>query len=153
MPFTGNAVVRSYETTITHQMALIPYVGHAFENSYLYAGAGPTLSRTRNDLKGWIGFADINGNRQDISGAPQDFSESQWDYGGAATIGGAYFLSPNWFPDCSYTDARTEAKTNDYASTFVNPGSDGTVTQGTLAGTSKADVTTQGLTLTVNGLF
>ena len=153
VPFTGNAVVRSYETTITHQMALIPYVGHAFENSYLYAGAGPTLSRTRTDLNGLVGFADINGNRQDISGAPQNFSESQWVYGGAATIGGTYFLSPKWFLDFSYTYAKTESKTNNYASTFVNPGSDGTVTQGTLVGTSKADVTTQGLTLTANWLF
>lgn len=80
-PFLGNAVVRDYTTTITHQMALTPFVGRSFARGFAYLGAGPTLSRTQTDLDGLVGFADINGDRQDISGAPQNFSSSDWVWG------------------------------------------------------------------------
>lgn len=153
VPFTGNAVVRTYRTEITHQMALMPLIGRTFERGFLYAGAGPTLSRTRTDLDGLVGFADINGNRQDISGVPQDFSGSDWVYGGAATVGATYFLDPSWFVDLSYTYARTNTYQSDYSSTFSNPGADGRLTEGTLVGDSSGRVVTQAITFTMNWAF
>lgn len=153
VPFTGNAVVRTYRTEITHQMSLMPLIGRTFERGFLYAGAGPTLSRTRTDLDGLVGFADINGNRQDISGVPQDFTGSDWVYGGAATVGATYFLDPSWFVDLSYTYARTNTYQSDYSSTFSNPGADGRLTEGTLVGDSSGHVVTQAITFTMNWAF
>lgn len=153
VPFEGNAVVRTYTTGITHQMALMPFVGRSFDRSFIYLGAGPTLSRTRTDLDGLVGFADINGDRQDISGAPQNFSSTEWVYGGAATLGVTYFLDASWFIDISYTYARTQKQKSNYSSTFENPGADGKLTEGTLVGDSSARVVTQNIAVTMNWAF
>jgi hypothetical protein len=33
VPFTGNALVQSFQTNITHQLALIPLIGKSFDSS------------------------------------------------------------------------------------------------------------------------
>lgn len=153
VPFTGNAVVGEYRTSIDQQAALMPYVGRSFTKGFLYLGAGPTLSHVQTDLDALVGFADINGNRQDISGAPVNFSESSWVSGGAIVIGGTYFFDPQWFVDVSYTYGRTSTATQNYASPFSNPGSDGSLTEGTLVGDSSGRVTTQSFAVTLNWVF
>jgi hypothetical protein len=150
-PFTGNAVVGSYQTHIKHQMALIPLIGHAFEKGFVYGGAGPTLSQTRTDLNSLVGFADINGDHTDVSGAPVNLFSSSWVYGGAAVIGATYFFGPTWFLDFSYTFAITGNHTNNYASPFTNPnGTNGSTILGTLVGISSGTVTTQSFTISIN---
>jgi hypothetical protein len=154
VPFTGNALVGSYQTNIIQQMALIPFIGRSFEKSFVYAGAGPTLSQTRTNLNGLIGFADINGTRTDVSGTPIDLSSSGWVYGGAAVVGATYFLDPSWFIDFSYTFAMTANQTSNYSSPFTNPnGTNGSTIVGTLVGTSSGKVITQGVTASVNKAF
>jgi hypothetical protein len=96
-PFTGTAVARTYQTTIDHQIAFTPLIGHSFEKSFVYLGAGPTLSHIRTNVSGLVGFANVIGIPTDISGAPVDFTGSGWVYGGAAMVGASYFLSPSWF--------------------------------------------------------
>jgi hypothetical protein len=91
-PFTGTAVARTYQTTIDHQIALVPFIGHSFEKSFVYLGAGPTLSHTRTNVNGLVGFANVIGIPTDISGAPVDFTGSGWVYGGAAMVGATYFF-------------------------------------------------------------
>ena len=103
VPFTGNAFVRSYQTSLEHQMALTPFIGHSFVNGFVYIGAGPTLARTRTNLNDLIGFADINGRPTDVSGRPVNFSSSGWVWGGAAVVGATYFFAPSWFLDFAYT--------------------------------------------------
>ena len=152
--FTGNAYVSYAQTTLVQQMALIPFIGHALGNGFVYGGAGPTLSQLRTDLNGLVGFADINGNHTDVSGAPQNFSGTNWVYGFAATIGLTYFLDDSWFLDASYTYAQTQNQTADFSSTFSNPnGTNGTTLNGTLNGNSTWDATTQSVTVTINKLF
>jgi hypothetical protein len=152
--FTGNAVVQSYQTHLEHQMSLIPFVGQAFERSFVYAGAGPTLSRARTDLKGVIGFADVTGVPSDISGTPIDLASASWVWGGAAVVGGTYFFDRSWFIDVNYTFAMTADKTSDYFSPFTNPnGTNGTTITGTLVGNSTARIITQGITVTINKVF
>jgi len=154
VPFTGNAVVRDYETSLVHQFALMPIIGHAFERSFVYAGAGPTLSQTRTDLNGVIGFADINGQRTDVSGDPIDLSSTSWVWGGAATIGVTYFLDRSWFLDINYTAAMTAKHTSSYFSPFTNPnGTGGTVVTGTLVGTTEQSLVTQQIMVTINRTF
>ncbi len=99
MPFTGNALVQSYQIHIDHQMTFVPFIGHAFDRGFVYLGAGPTLTRIRTDLNGLIGFADLNGNRTDVSGAPINLTSKSWVLGGAAMVGATYFLDPTWFVD------------------------------------------------------
>ena len=41
-PFTGNAVARSYETSVSHQFALMPFAGKTFDRGFFFLGAGPT---------------------------------------------------------------------------------------------------------------
>ena len=153
-PFTGNAVVQSYQTKIIQQLAFIPFIGQSFERSFVYLGAGPTLSETRTDLKGVIGFADLNGTRTDVSGTPIDLSSSSWVYGGAAMIGATYFFAPSVFLDVSYTFAMTANHTSDYFSPFTNPnGTGGSTVVGTLVGSTAQQVTTQSVTVTLNKAF
>lgn len=154
VPFTGTAVVRSFETRITHQLSFIPIVGRSFERSFVYVGAGPTLSQVQLDLNGLIGFADINGHPTDVSGAPLDLSSSGWVFGGAATIGATYFFDSSWFLDASYTFAITANHTSNFSSPFVNPnGTQGPTVVGTMVGTSTGQVITQALTVTINRVF
>jgi hypothetical protein len=154
VPFTGNAVVGSYQTHIRHQMAFIPFIGRSFERSFVYIGTGPTVSQTRTDLNSLIGFADINGTRTDVSGAPINLSSSSWVYGGAAVVGATYFFDPSWFLDFSYTFAMTANKTSNYTSPFTNPnGTNGSTNVGTMVGTSAGRVITQAVTVTINKAF
>ncbi len=151
VPFTGNAVVRSYQNQIVQQLAFVPIVGRSFEKSFLYIGAGPTLSQVRTDLNGVIGFADINGARTDVSGTPIDLSSSGWVYGGAAMVGATYFFDQSWFLDVSYSVAMTANQTSYYFSPFTNPnGTNGSTIVGTLVGNTSGRVMTQAITVTIN---
>jgi hypothetical protein len=155
VPFTGNAVVQSYQTEVTHQVALMPFIGHAFDaGGFIYLGAGPTLSRMSTKLNGLVGFADTNGARSDISGAPQNFGTEGWVFGGAAMLGVTLFFDSSWFVDVRYTLSATQRQTGNYASTFSNPnGQDGTLINGTLVGASSGRAATHGLTFTINRAF
>jgi hypothetical protein len=154
VPFTGNALVQSFQTNVTHQLAFIPFIGKSFDRSMIYVGAGPTLSQVRTTLNGLIGFADINGARTDVSGSPVNFSSTSWVYGGAATVGASYFLSQSWFIDVNYTFAMTGNNTSSFSGPFTNPnGTNGSTTVGTMVGTSAGKLITQGLTATINKTF
>jgi hypothetical protein len=154
VPFTGNALVQSFQTNVTHQLAFVPFIGKSFDRSMIYVGAGPTLSQVRTTLNGLIGFADINGARTDVSGSPVNFSSTSWVYGGAATVGASYFLSQSWFIDVNYTFAMTGNNTSSFSGPFTNPnGTNGSTTVGTMVGTSAGKLITQGLTATINKTF
>ncbi|MFY9137380.1 hypothetical protein [Zwartia sp.] len=151
-PFTGNAIASSYQKTINHQFSLIPYFGQAFDRGTVYFGVGPTLSQVDTKINNLVGFADLNGVRTDISGSPQNFSASQWVWGGALVLGGTYYIDKSWFLDLSYTINMTQNKTASYYSTFNNPGSPNTYS-GSLIGSSTGTATTQSIMLTINRQF
>ena len=153
-PFTGNAVVQSFKTNIAHQFSLIPFIGHSFEKGFVYAGAGPTLSQINTNIDNLIGFADIKGERTDISGAPQNFSSSQWVVGGALTVGATYFLDASWFIDVNYNISTTPNQTANYSSTFNNTNGNTNVNySGSLIGSSTAKTTTQAVIISINKAF
>ena len=62
-------------------------------------------------MNGLVGFAFVDGGIVDQSGAPQNFSSSNWLIGGAAVVGVTYFLTPSWFVDLNYSYALTEGHT------------------------------------------
>lgn len=150
--FTGNAVAQSFQKTIKHQISIIPYFGKSFERTTIYFGAGPTLSQVNSKINNLIGFADINGDRTDVSGTPQNFSDTQWVFGGTAMLGGTYFFDKSWFMDFSYSYSMTQNKTSNYFSTFNNPGTPYSYS-GSLIGSSTGTATIQTLGLTINRLF
>lgn len=149
--FTGNAVARSFQAGVDHQVSFIPYVGYSFDRSYIYLGAGPTMSRVKTRIDDLIGFADINGARTDISGTAQNFSSAGWVLGGAVTLGTTYFLDQSWFLDFNYTYGATRKKTASYYSTFlnVNP-TNNTTYNGSLIGNSVGSSSTQSFAITIN---
>lgn len=152
--FTGNALIMSAQTTLVQQMTLTPYIGRSFDRSMVYLGAGLARSRLRSNENGVIGFADLNGARTDVSGAPQDFSSANWTYGAAATVGGAYFFDRSWMLDVSYTYVRTKTQTGDFSGVFSNPnGAGGNTLAGTLVGTSTWNAKNQTISASINRLF
>ena len=152
--FTGTAVARTYQTNIEHQIALIPLIGRSFDKSFVYIGAGPTLSRTRTNVNGLVGFANVIGVPTNISGAPTDVSGAGWVFGGSAVVGATYFLSRSWFLDFSYSYAMTGNQTFNYSSPFSNPnGVLGTTINGMLVGNSTGKVITQGVSASINKVF
>lgn len=150
--FTGNVVVHSYQTKITQQMTLIPFLGRSFENVFIYAGVGPSLSQVESDLNGVIGFAAINGTHENITGTPSNFSSSEWVFGGAASVGLTYFLDASWFVDVNYTYAMTANHKESFSTPFSSS-SDGYDDVGILSGNYSGRVTTQAIGLSINRAF
>jgi opacity protein-like surface antigen len=150
VPFSGPAYVRAAQTSLLQEIGFIPFLGHAFGQSYVYAGGGPTLSQTRTRLNGLVGFALVDGGIVDQSGAPQNFSSSSWLVGGAAVVGVTYFLTPTWFLDLNYTYAVTEGHTANFASPFID---DSSTSVGTLVGNSAWRAEAQRVGLTINKAF
>lgn len=155
VPFLGNGVVRSYEAKAEHQITLTPFIGHNHQRGFVYLGGGPTLTRLSTQLNGLVGFADINGNRSDISGAPQNFSSAAWVWGAMFVVGATYFVDNSWFLDLTYTASTTQRQTGNYYSTFSNSGNSlNAVTAGSLIGnSSSAPLVSQGAMLTLNRRF
>jgi opacity protein-like surface antigen len=140
VPFSGPAYVRAAQTSLLQEIDLIPFLGHVFGQSYVYAGGGPTVSQVRTRLNGLVGFALVDGAIVDQSGAPQDFSSSSWVLGGAAVVGVTYFFTPTWFVDLNYTYAVTAGHTATFASPFIDFSS---TSVGTLVGNSAWRAETQ----------
>ncbi len=154
VPFTGYAGINSFQTTINHQLILAPLIGRAFEDGFVYAGAGPSLSNTETKVNGIIGYATINGALQNITGAPQNFSNSGWVYGGAVMVGGTYFFAPTWFLDVSYVFGVTTPQDASFFGPFTNPnGVNGKVTTGSAIVNPSGNLMTHAVLLTINKTF
>ncbi len=150
--FTGNVVVSDYQSGIRQQINFIPYVGHSFERSMVYVGVGPSLSQVKTNLNGVLGFAAINNTSENITGTPSNFGSTQWVLGGAATIGGTYFIDRDWFIDVNYTFGITETKTNNYAAPFATA-TDGYTDRGILSGNYTGRIITQSFAVSINKAF
>lgn len=151
--FTGNVVIRSYQITADHQFALVPHVGYTFDRSYLYVGAGPSLTRTEVKLNNVVGFANINGAAgTSITGAPTSYSSSQWLIGATLSAGATYFLTPSWFIDFGYAFTITDLWNTAYASAFAN-NTGGFQTAGVLSGSYTGGLNTHALTVSINRRF
>lgn len=153
VPFTGNAVALSTQTEIVDQIAFRPFLGHSFDRGFVYFGGGPTLSLLQTDIQDLVGFADIQGNHSNISGVPQDFSDSDWVWGGSAQVGVTYFFDRSWFLDCSYILSVSSKHTFDFASTFSHTADDGTTNAGTLVGSSTWQAFNQGISFKIGRAF
>jgi opacity protein-like surface antigen len=151
--FTGNVTMRSYQITADHQFALVPYFGYTFDRSFVYLGAGPSVSRAEVKLNDVVGFANINGAAgTSITGAPTNYSTSQWLIGATLAVGATYFLTPSWFVDFGYAFTITDLWNTAYATAFANTTS-GFNTAGVLSGSYTGGLNTHALTVSINRRF
>lgn len=150
--FTGNVVIGSYRTRLNHEVAFMPFIGHSFQRSYVYLGAGPALFATQTKVDNAIGFADVNGKHYDVTGKPLDFASSQWVGGGAAQIGLTYFLDRHWFLDLNYTYARTANFKTHFSSPYASK-TTGYNVNGDLFITPSQRVTDQSISVFINRGF
>jgi hypothetical protein len=124
--FVGNALVQSSQSLVNHELVLMPFVGRSFNDTHLYLGGGAVVFQADFYQYNFIGFADINGTHEDITGAPTNFSNSKWMWGGGGQIGVTHYLNPNWFLDFAYTYLVTAhysfQDTAPFSSTTVNGG-------------------------------
>jgi hypothetical protein len=159
-PFVGNAVNQAYKVSLNNQFIFLPYLGRAFEEGYVYIGAGPTLNQVNSYINNVTGYATIGGVNTNISGAPQSVaSNNRWIGGGAVSLGGTYFIAEDWFLDFSYTYTVTANYVQNYSSPFSNPASSAynpstakTYT-GTLTGISQGYISSNSFALTINKTF
>ncbi|MDF3812906.1 MULTISPECIES: hypothetical protein [Rhodopseudomonas] len=150
--FTGNVIIGSYQSGITHQINFIPFLGHSFERSMVYAGVGPSLSQVKSSLNNVVGFAAIDGQHLNITGTPSNFSSTQWVWGGVATIGGTYYIDRSWFIDVNYSFGVTQNKTSDFSGPFASA-TDGYTDTGILSGNWSGHITTQTVAISINKAF
>ena len=150
--FPGFSVTRSYEVFIDHQMTLVPFAGRSFKNSFVYAGAGPSLSRVGASLNDVVGFATIPalGGFANISGQPQSDAQTQWAFGIAATVGVTYFITPSCFLDVGYTFSNPFPHKFHVEGPFHNEAYSPLVITGTLIGDYTAKVNTHSITASLN---
>lgn len=150
--FTGNVIIESSHTKIMQEMSLLAFVGQSFGRGTVYFGAGPVLFGTKSNLYGATGFAAINGDRFDITGTPDNFSSSDWMWGGAAQIGMTYNVDETWFLDLNYTYAVSREFRHDYSTPFSSA-ADGFTDSGTLFVSTSQRVNSQAFAISINKLF
>jgi len=153
-PLIGNALVESAQTTLNHELLLLPFIGHSFTNSHVYLGVGPALFGTKSNLYGEIGFANLSGNPSDLTGAPANNASSAWVWGGAAQAGFSYFLAPDCSLDFSYTYAVVPQYSADYVDPFTHfLSSEDITTTGTGFMNTKQNIVAQAFTVSINKVF
>lgn len=151
--FNGRATIQSAQTQVNHELSLLPFIGQKFKRFQTYLGVGPTVFQTQTYLNDVSGFADIEGTHVDVSGAPVNFSSSNWVWGGVAQVGLTYLINPTWFLDINYTYAISPHNKTNYSSAFSSTLSGGYIKSGTLFGTSNQYITVQTLAASINKSF
>lgn len=101
--FFGNAIIQSSQTTVNHELVLMPFIGHSLNNTHFYLGAGAVVFQTTFNQYNFIGFADINGTHSDITGTPVNFTNSIWMWGGGGQVGATHYFTPRWFVNFAYS--------------------------------------------------
>jgi hypothetical protein len=131
-------------------MTLLPFVGSSFRNSFVYAGAGPSLSRVGASLNDVVGFAAIRGSLLEISGPPQLVADTQWAFGVAASVGVTCFFPPSCFLDVSYSFSSPFPHTFHVEGPFRNEANPPLVFTGTLIGDYTAKLNTHLILASIN---
>ena len=152
--FTGVAVMQSYQVKADSRFSAGPFIGYTIGPGFLYLGVGGPLTHAETDLNDLVGYATINGQNVNVSGAPQSFASSGWVLGAGVTLGASYFVARNWFVDLAYSFAETAAQIGRYQSSFTNSTTNpGVTTTGNLYGQSSEKIMTNSITLTFNRAF
>ncbi|MGI9230778.1 MAG: outer membrane protein, partial [Methylocystis sp.] len=156
--FFGTGDLQSYQTSINHQMTLTPYLGRSFSNGFLYAGAGPSFSQIQTNLNNLTGYRNVNGTPTNQTAFGANSQNSHWVWGGAATAGITYFLTPSWYLDLNYTFSQTRSTTSYYNFWYNAPvagthGADASNGVGYGPGSTSAALNTQSMNASINWIL
>jgi hypothetical protein len=153
--FTETITISSSQTTVNHQLSLIPFIAYSIKNNYLYLGVGPVLFGTHSKLYQLLSYVDINAAHSTITGNAVNFSNSNWTWGGIGQLGFLYYLNPSWFLDLSYTYAVTAKYTNHHSSRFTTTSTASSIytNSGILCAYTSQRLTTQAFTISINKAF
>ena len=156
--FFGTGDLQSYQTSINHQMILTPYLGRSFSNGFLYAGAGPSFSQVQTNLNNLTGYRNVNGTPTNQTAFGANSQNSHWVWGGAATGGITYFLTPSWYLDLNYTFSQTRSTTSYYNFWYNAPvagthGNDASNGVGYGPGSTSAALNTQSVNASINWIL
>jgi hypothetical protein len=153
--FLGNIAINAAEVSVNHELTLMPFIGHSFKNSFVYLGAGPSVFNIHSNRYGISGSANIEGISVGFANVPT-YSSSKWMWGGAAEIGMAYYISPTWLVDFSYSYAITGHYRNNVTTPFSSSSSvagDVITAAGTITTLTSQQVVAQGVKISVNKVF
>jgi len=151
-PFTGNAIALSSQTSVNHQLALMPCLGHDFGRGRFYVGGGPVAFETQTRVYGLSSYADINGQSTNIGGAPLNLASNTWMWGGAWQMGLVYYLRPLCFVDVGYDFMVTGNYTEIYPTPTTSVSGNNTYVSLIDYSTSQR-VWSQGINVTLNWTF
>ena len=146
----------SVQENTSHEFTFLAFLGRAFDNKYIYLGAGPSLFNMKSHNYYSIGYAEFKGASVDVTGLVSYSSPTIWAWGGAAQIGMTYFINPTWFVDASYTYALSSQHTVSHEQAFAHSFAVGGVTyttSGPLFTRDTMRVNAQAITLSINKLF
>lgn len=152
----GYVIADSVQISMNHELALLAFIGHAFENKYIYLGVGPSLFNLQSRNYNSIGYAEVEGVTVDVTGLVNYSSPSIWAWGGAAQVGMSYFINPTWFIDASYTYAITGSNTTRHQQPFTNGANLAGVnylTSGTLMTSDTMKISNQSVSVSINKVF
>jgi len=154
--FIGNSIIQSSQSLLNHELVLMPFFCYSIDRTHFYLGGGVSVFQANFYQYNFVGFADINGNHNDITGSPINLSDSLWMWGGGAQIGAKHFFNPNWFLDFSYgyfvTPKYSFNNSESFTSTTISEG-DSYLNRGTAYISSSQSFILQSLTISLNYLF
>ncbi|MFO1103984.1 MAG: outer membrane beta-barrel protein [Methylocystis sp.] len=152
--FFGTGYLQSYQMRINHQLVLTPFIGRQFSNGFIYLGAGPSFSQIQTNLNNLTGFRHSQGATINQTELPANYQNSHWVWGGAATAGVTYFLTPSWFVDFNYTFSQTRSTRSYYLAWYAAsvPGTDVT-SIGYIPASTAGALNTQSFNASLNWAF
>lgn len=151
--FTGNVSADSAQTTVRHELVLMPFIGHTFKNkSYFYLGAGPAVFDTESRLYDVKASTNTNGQILSPISSSSNFSSTKWMWGGAAQVGMTYYVDPSWSLDFNYTFAKTGNYKTNFSAPFTSASGDFN-SSGTLNASTTQKLTEQAFMITINKSF
>jgi outer membrane immunogenic protein len=156
--FFGTGDLQSYQTSINNQFVLTPYLGRSFSNGFVYAGAGPSFSQVQTNLNNLTGYRNTNGTPTNQTAFGANYQNSHWVWGGAATTGITYFLTPSWYLDFNYTFSQTRSTTSYFNAWYNAPvagtsGNDASHAIGYMPGSTSAALNTQSVNASINWIL
>ncbi|MCH9689534.1 MAG: hypothetical protein K0U24_01215 [Gammaproteobacteria bacterium] len=144
----------SSQMKLNHEMLLLAFVGHSFENTAIHFGIGPALFGTKTNFNGMTGSLVVANTAFDLFGITQNQSSTNWLIGGGAEVGMSYYFSNQFRLDLNYTYAISEGYKINFSDPFgaVNITSN-IIMNGAGSVNSKQYLANQTFTVTIDRVF
>ena len=150
--YNAHVVTGSFQTSVDHELALIPFLGHSFDRGRVYLGAGPVVFGTESRISWSEGLYERQRRRVGRHRQACQFSQSHLDVGRCGEIGLMYALGPSCVLDISYDFMATEAYRRHYSGPYSSA-SAGYTESGTLSVSTFQRLTAQSFNISLVKVF